>query len=176
MAGSLEHIKKVSGTEVTTLTTPQVFSDKFNVYYVNVQWERVTTYPEVYMTDSSNARLGGVHGGDSHYRGAMLVMKSNASSAENRVGTATYVGWRELGVYVDNVGEGYGMSFYVYNPFDSSKYTHVMAQSAGMISDNVWSGKSIGLYQNAVQCNGLHFANSSGTACKYIIANIYGVK
>ena len=176
MATGLEFIKKVSGTDITTLTTPQVFSAKYNVYYVNVQWERVTTYPEVYMTDSSNARLGGVHGGDSHYRGAMLVMKSNTSFAEHRVGTATYVGWRELGVYVDNVGEGYGMSFYVYNPFDSSKYTHVQAQSAGMVSDNLYGGKSIGLYENAVQCNGLHFYNSSGTSCNYIIANIYGVK
>ena len=175
MATGLEFIKKVSGTDITTLTTPQVFSAKYNVYYVNVQWERVTTYPEVYMTDSSNNPLNNSTN-DVHYRGAMLVMKSNTSFAEHRVGTATYVGWRELGVYVDNVGEGYGMSFYVYNPFESSKYNHVQAQSAGMVSDNLYGGKSIGLYESAEQCNGLHFGNSGGTACKYIIANIYGVK
>ena len=175
MATGLEFIKKVSGTDITTLTTPQVFSAKYNVYYVNVQWERVTTYPEVYLTDSSNSPLNDSTN-DVHYRGAMLVTKSNTGSAENRVGTATYVGWRELGVYVDNVGEGYGMSFYVYNPFSSSKYTHVQAQSAGMVGDKLWGGKSIGMYESAEQCNGLHFGNSSGTACAYIIANIYGVQ
>ena len=37
MPANLEHIKTVSGTEVTTLTTPQVFSAKYDVYYVNVQ-------------------------------------------------------------------------------------------------------------------------------------------
>ena len=175
MATGLEFIKKVSGTDIVNITTPQVFSAKYDVYYVNVQWEAVTTYPEVYLTDSSNNVLNN-SSNDSHYRGAMLVMKSDTSYAENRVGTATYVGWRELGVYVDNVGEGYGMSFYVYNPFDSSKYTHVQAQSVGMVSDKLWGGKSIGMFESAEQCNGLHFSNSGGGACKYIIANIYGVK
>ena len=175
MATNLEFIKNVSGEEITSLTTPQVFSAKYDVYFVDVQWERVTTYPEVYMTDSSNTRLGGVHGGDSHYAGQMLVMKSDTTFAENKA-TDTYVGWRELGVYVDNVGEGYGMNFYVYNPFDSSKETYVHGQSASMINDVLWAGKSVGIYRNAVQCNGLHFHNSSATACKYIIANIYGVK
>ena len=174
MAANLEFIKNVSGEEITSLTTPQVFSAKYDVYYVNVQWERVTTYAEVYMTDSSNNVLNNSTN-DVHYAGGQLVMKSNTSFAENKA-TDTYVGWRELGVYVDNVGEGYGMSFYVYNPFDSSKETYVHGQSASMISDNLWAGKSIGIYRSAEQCNGLHFSNSGGSACKYIIANIYGVK
>ena len=173
MAG-LEFIKRVSGTSITSLATGQVFSAKYDNYFVDVQWERVTTYPEVYLTDSSNTQLNN-SSNDSHYRGAMLAMKSAATFTENKVDTPTYVGWRELGAYVDNVGEGYGMNFTLYNPFNSSKYTYAIAQSASMIGDNLTGGKSVAVFESAEQCNGLVFGNSSGTACDYIIANIYGV-
>ena len=171
---SLEFITQVSGTSIVSLTTPQVFSADYDVYFVNAQWERVTTYPEVYLTDSSNNVLN--HStNDDEYDSALLVMKSNDSYADNQQAN-TYVGWRELGAYVDNVDEGYGMSMYVYNPFDSSSYTFVTAQSASMVSNVLWGGKAAGTFTKAIQCNGLHFGNSSGAACDYIIANIYGVK
>lgn len=175
MSTKLEFITQVSAESVTSLTTPQVFSAEYDTYFVQMQIAGNTTYNEIYLTDSSNNVLNDSTN-DVHYRGAMLVMKSDTSFAENRVGTATYVGWRELGVYIDNAGEGYGMSFYVYNPFSSSKYTFVQSQSAGMISNNLWGGKAVGIYESAEQCNGLKFSNSGGGTMEYIIANIYGVK
>ena len=174
MATNLQFIKEVSGTTIATIKAEDIFSSNFDVYFIELEIEGTTTYNEIYLLDSNNNRLN--HStDDDEYDSALLVMKSNTTFADHQQSN-TYVGWRELGVYVDNSGDGYGMSMYVYNPYSSSSYTFVTAQSAGMVGANLWGGKAIGTFTKAIQCNGLEFANSGGGNMNYIKASIYGVK
>lgn len=174
MATKLEFITQVSAESVVFLNTGQIFTAEYDTYFVQMQIAGTFTYNEIYLTDSSNARLNHTTD-DDEYDSALLVMKSDTTFANNQQSN-TYVGWRELGAYLNNAGEGYGMSFYLYNPFDSSKYTFVQAQSASMVSDVLWGGKAIGAFTKAIQCNGLYLTSSGGGTMDYISANIYGVK
>tara|TARA_R100000655_G_scaffold56508_1_gene94658 strand:- start:18 stop:530 length:513 start_codon:yes stop_codon:yes gene_type:complete len=170
MSTKLEFITQVSTTGVAFLNTGQIFSAQYDNYFIQLELASSSTYNEIYMTDSSNNKLT-----TAKYDQAMLVMKSNTSFTEHR-DTGASVGWREFGAYIDNEDEGYGMSFYLFNPFDSSKYTFGIAQSASMVSNVLWGGKAVALYESAEQCNGLYLTNSGTVTMDYIRANIYGVK
>jgi hypothetical protein len=167
---ALEFIKQVSGTSVVFLNTGQIFTAEYDTYFIQLELASSSTYPDIYLTDSSNNKLT-----TAKYDQAMLVMKADDTFAEHKDEDQA-VGWREFGAYIDNEDEGYGMSFYVFNPFDSSKYTFGIAQSASMVSNVLRGGKAIGLYKVAEQCNGLYLANSGTVTMDYIRANIYGVK
>jgi len=45
-----------------------------------------------------------------------------------------------------------------------------------MVGSNFRGGKSFGLYENAVQCNGLYFYHSSGGNIPYIGYKVWGIK
>jgi len=111
MATQLDFITQVSTTGVAFLNTGQIFSAEYDNYFINLELASSSTYNEIYMTDSSNNKLT-----TAKYDQAMLVMKSDASFTEHR-DTGASVGWREFGAYIDNEDEGYGMSFYLFNPF-----------------------------------------------------------
>ena len=173
MSTNLQFIKQVSAESVVFLNTGQIFTAEYDTYFVQMEIAGTSTYNEIYLTDSSNARLND-SSDDAHYDNAMRVLKSDTSASANNAENA-YVGWREIGVYINNQNKGYGMSFYVHNPFDSSKYTFIISQSVGYVGTAMWAGKAIGSYKSAEQCNGLYLSNSGGGTMDYIKANIYGI-
>jgi len=173
MAFGLEFITRITSEGVAFVNTGQVFTAKYDSYFVQLEIAGSSTYNEIYLTDSSNARLND-NPADAHYDDAQIVMKSDTTWT-NHKSENTFVGWREIGAYVDNQGEGYAMSFYVHNPFDSAKYTFVTASSSSMIADKYWGTIGVGGFKSAEQCNGLYLTNSGGGAMDYINANIYGV-
>lgn len=169
----LEHITSFEADSVAFLNTGEVFSTKFDTYYIELEQAGSSTYNEIYLTDSSNARLN-ANPGDAHYDNAMRVLKSTGTPVANK-DDDLYVGWREIGVYINNQDTGYGMSMYLFNPYDSSKYTFLISQSVGMVGTAAWTGKAIGSFKSAEQHNGLYVANSGGGTMDYIKLSVYGV-
>ena len=172
MATNLEFIKSASGTSVTALDLTDCFSDKYDVYYLTSSLDIGTGagYWEAYLLDSGGSTLTGLH-----YDTANLELQANNPFAEYRITNQSF--WRDLGAYQDD-GKGYGLSMYIYNPFDSSSYTFVQSSSAGMyVSDTVlFGGKGIGVYKQASTVYGIRLTNSGPATYDYISASIFGVK
>ena len=172
MATNLEFIKSASGTSVTALDITDCFSDKYDVYYLTSSLDIGTGagYWQSNLLDSGGSPLSGAY-----YDMANLELQANNPYAEYRATNITF--WRDLGSYQDD-GKGYGLSMYIYNPFDSSSYTFVKSSSAGMyVSDTVLiGGKGIGVYKQASTVYGIRLTNSTPATYDYISASIFGVK
>tara|TARA_R100001463_G_scaffold136065_1_gene200549 strand:- start:72 stop:584 length:513 start_codon:yes stop_codon:yes gene_type:complete len=170
MAGSLEFIKSASGTSVSSLSVTDCFSANYNVYYLSMVTNDLST-----ATDNNYRYIdnGGSVISDSSYDYASLFMPMYANFTE---GKATN-GSSALGVSFGNNGtEGFGLSMYIYNPFDSSSYSFAQVQSAFRYPAGGNQGyKSISVYKVAESCTGINFFPSSGTYDNIEI-NVYGVK
>lgn len=173
MSTNLQFITRITSEGTAFVNTGEIFTAEYDNYFVQMEIAGSSTYNEIYLTDSSNNRLNDSTD-DAHYDNAMRVLKSDASAAAHK-DQNLYVGWREIGVYVNNEDKGYGMSFYVINPYDSSKYTFIISQSVGYVGTAMWAGKAIGSFKSAQKINGLYLANSGGGNMDYINANIYGI-
>jgi len=172
MAGSLEFIKSVSGTSITSLDVTDCFSDTYEVYYVKISLDTDNLgYFEMMLLDSGGSLITG-----SDYDIAVLEMKSNTTFGEYRFTNQNEsIGWRNLGVYIDD-GDGYGFSAYIYNPFDSSSYTFATAQSASSVGSNMFGGKAIGVHKQTTSASGFRIKDSSVSTFNYINCSVYGVK
>jgi len=172
MATNLEFIKSASGTSVSALDLTDCFSADYDVYYLTSSLDIDTGagYWEAYLLDSGGSTLTGAY-----YDVANLELQANATYPQYRAINQSF--WRDLGAYQDD-GKGYGLSMYIYNPFDSSSYTFVQSSSAGMFtSDTVLiGGKGIGVYKQASTVYGIRLTNSTPSTYDYISASIYGVK
>jgi len=172
MAGSLEFIKSVSGTSITSLDVTDCFSDTYEVYYVKISLDTDNLgYFEMMLLDSGGSLITG-----SDYDIAVLEMKSNTTFGEYRFTNQNEsIGWRNLGVYIDD-GDGYGFSAYIYNPFDSNSYTFATAQSASSVGSNMFGGKAIGVHKQTTSASGFRIKDSSVSTFNYINCSVYGVK
>ena len=172
MAGNLEFITSASGTTVSALDLTDCFSADYDVYYLTSSLDIGTGagFWQSNLLDSGGSTLTGAY-----YDVANLELQANTTFLEYRGTNASF--WRDLGAYQDD-GKGYGLSMYIYNPFDSSSYTFVQSSSAGMFtSDTVlMGGKGIGVYKQASTVYGIRLTNSGPATYDYISASVYGVK
>jgi hypothetical protein len=170
MAGSLEFIKSATGSSVSTLSVTDCFSDKYDVYYLSMVTNDLST-----ATDNNYRYIdnGGSIISDSSYDYASLFMPMYSGFTEGKATNGTSA----LGVSFGNNGtEGFGLSMYIYNPFNSSSYSFAKVQSAFRYPAGGNQGyKSISVLKSAESCTGINFFPSSGTYDNIAI-NIYGVK
>tara|TARA_B100000287_G_scaffold83068_2_gene75798 strand:+ start:274 stop:792 length:519 start_codon:yes stop_codon:yes gene_type:complete len=171
---AMEHIKSFSGSSVATIKCENIFSSKYDVYWFYSEVESTSQYNEIYMLDSSNARLNDSTD-DVHYDIAGYEMKSWDTDSVYNPAT-TYVGWRALGGYINNVGKGMGMGLWVFNPYNSDRYTMVMSQSGNISGSDSFGSKAIGVYKDTAQHNGIEFTGSGPVATANIVVEAYGMK
>lgn len=170
---AMEHIKSFSGSSVATIKCENVFSSKYDVYWFYSEVESTSQYNEIYMLDSSNARLNDSTD-DTHYDNAGYEMKSWDTDSVYKTEN-TFVGWRGLGGYINNVDKGMGMGLWVFNPYNSDRYTMVMAQSGCISGSDSFGSKAIGIYKDTAQHNGIEFTGSGGVTGN-IVVEAYGMK
>jgi hypothetical protein len=170
MAGNLEFIKSASGSSVSSLSITNCFSDKYDVYYLSMVTNDLSTATDNNYRYIDNA--GSVIS-DSEYDYASLFMTMYSGFTE---GKATS-GSSALGVSFGNNGtEGFGLSMYIYNPFDSSSYSFAQVQSVFRYPAGGNQGyKSISVHKSAEKITGINFFPSSGTFDNIEI-NVFGVK
>jgi hypothetical protein len=172
MATNLEFINsfEVSGT-VQLLDCDNIFSDKYDVYYLTValkessagneQWIRIR------LIDNSGSVIS-----DSEYDYAQLTMPGN--SAYYDTGRATgqaQILYSGIG-YTDDTGNGGGL--YVYNPNDSSSYTFLQAQAGSTVGNVLYGTKGISVHKSTETIRGIRFLTTAYWGSGKV--SVYGVK
>ena len=169
MATNLQFIKSASGTNVSSLSVTDCFSDKYDVYQLTVTKSdtSATGWQKINFIDS-----GGIDT-TANYDYANLQLLTYAAFGENRYTNQTNF---PLVWYQDeNLTDFGGFTAYVFNPYDSSSYTFFQSQSMGIISTNAVGAKNIGVHKVAEQITGIAFTPPSGTY-DFLEVKIFGVK
>ena len=178
MATNLQFIKSLdfnSSPTSASLILDECFNENYDTYFVNitkVDGNLSGYYLWLRFLDSTGTAITG-----SEYDFAGLQMTSNASFAEVKSTNTTlinYIGFSGSGgLDVDQYDNG--TSMYIYNPYDSSSYTFVQAQSSGVNSSNTLYGfKTIGVHKNAETVRGIQIGGHS--AFYGVKISVYGVK
>jgi hypothetical protein len=170
MATNLQFIKSATGTSVSSLSVTDCFTDAYDVYYISI------TKADLSAANYQYARFidsGGVDS-TSNYDSAGLSTRSYDAFGEMRFTGQTNI--NNIAYQSANNSDGTGISFYVFNPYDSSSYTFALGQSSSFNSGSGLFGvKHISVHQVAEQITGINFFPASGTYDNIKI-NVYGVK
>jgi len=169
MATNLEFIKSASGTSVSSLSVTDCFSADYDVYYVSISKADLSTagYHYARFIDS-----GGVDS-TANYDSAGLSTRSYTTFGQMRFTGQTYI--NNIAYQTTNASDGTGISFYVFNPYDSSSYTFALAQTSSFNSGSGLFGvKHISVHKVAEQITGINFFPASGTYDNITI-NVYGL-
>ena len=169
MAGSLEFITSQTGTTVSNFEITNIFSDKYDVYKIQLFDEEVANsdYNWFRVIRSAGTDTG------ANYDYANLAMYAHTTFAEIKGSstTANYLGYLFPSTYDD----GIGVTMYVFNPYDSSSYTFFSAQTSSFANTvGIYGFKSIMVHKVAEQITGLSLGRSGNF--NKITANVYGVK
>ena len=173
MATNLEFIKSASGTNVSSLTVTDCFSDKYDVYYVSISKGDFSgnAYTQIRFLDS-----GGTVINQTEYDYATLDMYAGNPFGELK-GTSqsslpnfalTQTGSTDFG----------GVTFYIYNPYDSSSYTFLNLQSSsyGGTTPQGRGSKYIGVHKSAEQLTGIQINRTDALTMDNMTINVFGVK
>jgi len=165
MAGSLELINKTDFSSVSTVNVDNVFTADYDVYKITL--DTGGQYGLLRFLDSSGSLTT-----DGAYDTARLNLKINTTYSETRiVGT-------DVGIYAfsesSGSGAGGGNVLYVFNPFSSSSYTFVTAQTVDINSSTAHRiAKTIGVYKNVQSLRGFSLQALAGVTGTLVT---YGVK
>ena len=170
MATNLEFIKSASGTSVSSLSVTDCFSADYDVYYVSISKAdlSLSAYHYARFIDS-----GGVDS-TANYDSAGQSIRSYAVFGEMRFTGQTYI--NNIAYQSANTSDGNSLSFFVFNPYDSSSYTFALGQASNFnAGSGLFGVKHISVHKVAEQITGINFFPSSGTYDNITI-NVYGVK
>jgi hypothetical protein len=169
MATNLQFIKEASGSGVTTLAVTDCFSAAYDVYFLTVTKADFASNAYVWtrFIDSSGSLIN-----QTEYDYASLDMYANASFSELRGTGQSSI--PNLALSQSGTADFGGITMYIYNPYDSSSYTFVTAQSSTFSSYGRGS-KLIGVHKSAEQLSGIELNRSAGDAFDMEI-KVYGVK
>jgi len=170
MATNLQFIKSVSGTDVSSLSITG-FTSQYNVYGI---W---TSKIIQNGNNDINSRFIDSSGNiisDSEYDYASLVMNSHSSYSEDRQANQSKID--NVGVNDANEPYGVGSVTYIFNPADSSSYTFLTHQSAGMRDiGKLRPYKTVAIHKVAEEITGYNIYGLSGGNITATMA-LYGVK
>ena len=166
---SLQFIKSATSSSSTTASISDVFSSTYDVYQVQLNWEKQT---------SSNVSLrlldsGGSAISDAEYDFAYLQTASfNTFGLYNQTGQTSFPE-----VFFASTTVGGGVMLYIFNPSNSSSYTFIQGQYTGYYDGAGGGGqgrKLIGVHNVTEEITGLQLVCPSGTISATI--DVYGVK
>lgn len=171
MVGSLEFIKSASGTSVSSLSVTDCFSDKYDVYKIVIDTYEAATAQElaIRLLDSGGSVISA-----SNYDSATEILRSYNTFQEVRTTNQSmiqYLGWNSATTV------GFGLTLYVFNPFDSSSYTFFKNQTSSFVNGSGGIGyKAIAVHKSAEQTTGINLFGASGHNLDDIAVSVYGVK
>jgi len=173
MAGSLQLVKKVTGSSVSSFSITDCFTDKYDVYKV-VADDIVTSteaFLELRFINSSGTIIT-----TSDYDFADLFLKANTTFVERKVTNDDSI--FDFNLSIGSVSGGAGNTIaYIFNPTNASSYTFLTFQAGSVYDDSGTFGfgqKGIGVLKQASDITGLHFLTNTGTVTSTI--SVYGVK
>ena len=172
MAGSLEFIKNVNGSSnVSSFDVANVFSDKYDVYKIVTTITTDSAFLEVPMRllDSGGSEIS-----SAEYHNAFLELRSSTSYGEGRTtGGTEIIRPMRTGSGADAAGNNI---IYIYNPFDSSSFTHLHYQVSAFSTGTPQLGgqKAISVHKSAEQITGFKYFVTSNNITSHNVS-VYGV-
>ena len=171
MANNLEFIDSVNSTStITTVTFDNIFSSKYDNYYLTVTGFEPALSEELgfRLINSSGSVLNGTN-----YDSASYTLSTSATFSE--VQDQNKDKWRYGGYAQSSSNTGVGVSMYIYNPFNSSSHTYAFLSSSQ--GHNQYIGRKVlYVYKVAESTRGLEFTNNGNYNMDILTASIYGVK
>ncbi len=172
MATNLQFIKSVEVTSSTSsIDIDNVFTDNYDVYFISLTGFGTTSTQQTRLYLRYIDSSGSVESG-STYDYATLRMFAGSSFTEANSTTATYQQFSQI----DQSPEGAGLSFYVFNPFDSSSYTFLTFQMASNYGSSFLGTKGIGVEHTAQSHRGFQILEISTRPFNSGTISVYGVK
>ena len=157
---NLRLINETSFSSVSTVNVTDVFSEDFDIY--KITYDNGGQYGLLKFINSAGSIVS------SSYDTARHNLKLNTSYSETRVTGQT------VGIYAfseSSSADGGGNVLYVFNPFSSSSYTFVIAQTVDIsTSTNHRIAKTIGVHKITASMSGFQLnalASVSGTLRTY---------
>ena len=170
MATELQFIKSASGTSVSSLSVTDCFSSGYDVYEIIITNFQSSGNIDANFRflNSSNAEIT-----SANYDYARLNLKAYTSFSEGKNTGQTLI---QTGMFTVTSSDGTGEQVITaFNPFDSSSYSFLLIQGAGIrVGSGLDGYKNIGVLKSAEQCNGFSILPDSGTISLEI--SVYGVK
>ena len=172
MSDNLEFIKSERGTDVANLDITNCFSSDYNVYQLNVT--------EYINSDLSNYFWGryldssGTVIDQTEYERSYRNLRSYTSFANlTYENDSAFI----LGYGQSDTKDSTGSTSFIFNPFDSSRYTHAIHQVSTYVDGYGAAGlKGISVHKNAEQLSGIRIFAQGSNVMNSIKASIYGVK
>ena len=171
MANNLEFIDSVNSTStITTVTFDNIFSSKYDNYYLTVTGFEPALSEELgfRLINSSGSVLNGTN-----YDSASYTLSTSPTFSEVQDQNKDI--WRYGGYAQSSSNTGVGVSMYIYNPFNSSSHTYAFLSSSQ--GHNQYIGRKVlYVYKVAESTRGLEFTNNGNYNMDILTASIYGVK
>jgi hypothetical protein len=158
---NLRLINETTFSSVNTVNVTDVFSADYDIYKITS--DVAGQYGLLKFINSSGSVMS-----DGTYDTARLNLKLNTTFSETRI-VGTNVG---IYAFTESSGSGAGGNvLYIFNPFSSSSYTFVMAQTVDINSGTAYRiAKTIGVHKNTSSMGGFQLnalASVSGTMRTY---------
>ena len=161
---------------ITSVSMTDVFSSDYDIYKVTVAQ---TTY-DVSNTDVIALKIrfidpGGSIISASNYDSANMHMKAETTKDEDKFTNGTY---SYAGAVIGNY-ENSGGSHWIYNPYNSDRYSFVTFEGIGgydSSNNKMRSMKGIGVLEQQASMTGVNFysSNASNTFSAYV--TVYGLR
>ena len=161
---------------ITSVSMTDVFSSDYDIYKVTVAQ---TTY-DVSNTDVIALKLRFINSGGSivsasNYSSANMMMKADATKDDDKFTNGTY---SYAGAVIGNY-ENSGGSHWIYNPYNSDRFSFVTFEGIGgydSSNNKMRSMKGIGVLEQQASMTGVNFysSNASNTFSAYV--TVYGLR
>jgi len=172
MATNLEFIKSVEVTSsVSSIDVDNVFTDDYDVYFVTVVGFSTTGTTQTRLNLRYIDSSGTVESG-STYEYATLRLNSGSAFTEAKSTNNTFQQYSQI----DQEPEGAGLSFYVFNPYDSSSYTFQTYQQSSAVSGGSIGIKGIGVEHTEQSHRGFQILEISTRPFDKGKISVFGVK
>jgi len=172
--GNLEFIKSTTGTSVSTLSVTNCFSDDYDVYAIILGKSDMAADAGFFryrLIDNSDSVISG-----SEYDNAGLRLVAASSFIESRNTGETYMSGISSSTGALTAEGGTAIT-YMYQPFNSSRYTFAHTQSLNANgSSQLQSFKMISVHKVQEQITGFHILSDPSKTFENVELFVYGVK
>lgn len=172
---NLRLLSEHSATNVQSIFIDNTFNSDFNIY-------------KIVISDMNQSASGGSHnnisfitaGGsevtDAIYDYAHMQLKSYSGFGNDKYQNQRYI--RIMSQFTGASSVGANAVFYIFNPFDSTKYTFALGQSSGFYeSAGLLGTKGIGVLKETSSIAGLRFfTETTSTTYESIKFKVYGIR
>lgn len=168
--GNLEFVDKSTSTSVSAHQVNGVFTTDYDIYQVNISKidKSNNAYDQIRFVDETNTVISTTNYEDAQYR-----MFASGTRTESKSVNATSIS--ELSYSGSPDSNGIGVTFYVFNPTNTSTYTFLNNEATGYYSGGLLGIQGTGVLKTTDDIRGIYIFPTSGTY-ESITTVIYGIK